>query len=288
MSNDRQTLFFQFLLNKYHPTDRDEVTQCLSEEIRNTLFESITTWNDPSVLLKLPAVKIKNIHYSWFISILELYPEHLRPLFAAALPQPANHRLLARLKAAPETHIATTLGRQYLLSELVKKLDIDAITPIEHLSPSPLSYLLELSKEQLLELIDFLGLYDLAEEVSRIVDKNELKKIYSCLSIKKQHFLRSCLLSKEKVSVPKLELEKWNGEQEILERTLHKRGLVRLGKGLSGQSSDFIWHILHRMDIGRSQLLSRYLSSKEDPGITSIMIQGIQTVHNFFKKMGPE
>lgn len=287
MSQDRQTLFFQLLLNKYHPTDRDAVTKCLNTDFRKTLADTITIWNDPKVLLKSSAVNLKNIHYSWLEPVIQKYPDNLKSYVAQALPSPANIRLLSLLKL-PETPLATFWGRQYLLEDLAKKMNLELITPIEHLPHSLLSYMLELTKEQLIELIDFLGLYDLAEEIRRIVDKNELKKIYNSLSIKKQHFLRSCLLSKEKVSSPKLELEKWNGEQEILEKLLHKRGLVRLGKGLSGQSSDFIWHITHRMDIGRGTLLEKYISPKEVSGITPVMIQEIQTVHNFFKKMGPE
>lgn len=286
LSKSRQVLFFQLLLNKYHNADRDVVTACLPQELRQQLLAVKPPWNDPKVLLKSPTNQIKNIHYSWIVPIIEEYPENLKPLIAGVLPPPSNQRVASLLKI-PEKSIATTLARHFLLYDLAKRLELDKITPIEHLPHSLLSFTLELSKEELIELIDFLGLYDLAEEIRRIVDKNQLKKIYNCLSIKKQHFLRSCLLSKEKVSAPKLELEKWNGDAEALEKLLHKRGLVRFGKGLSGQVPDFVWHIVHRIDNGRGVLLSKYISPKEIPGITSVMIQEIQNVHNFFKKMGP-
>lgn len=282
----RQALFFQLLLNKYHPSDKGEVVACLPDDVKRSIGEIKNSWNDPRVLLKSALSKIKNIHYSWIYPAIQQYPENLRPFVAEALPEPSNIRLLSLLKV-PRAPIATGWARQYLLHDLSKKMELDTLTPIEHLPQSLLSFTLELTKEELIELIDFLGLYDLAEEIRRIVDKNQLKRIYNCLSIKKQHFLRSCLLSKEKVVTPKLELEKWNGDQEALEKLLHKRGLVRFGKGLSGQPADFIWYIVHRMDSGRGILLSKYISPTEIPGITSLMIQEIQSVHNFFKKMGP-
>ena len=285
MPTGKQTLFFQLLLNKFHPVDGAAVTQCLPEEFRKSVTEKKSPWNDPKIMLKPYSTKIKNVHYSWIVPVLERCPESMKALYAEALPAPTNHRVLALLKLH-EVPLATTWAREYLLHDLAKKLELDTVTPIEHLPHSLLSFTLEFSKEELVELIDFLGLYDLAEEIRRIVDKNQLKKIYSCLSVKKQHFLRNCLLSKEKVSTPKLELEKWNGDQESLEKLLHKRGLVRFGKGLSGQPADFIWHIIHRLDNGRGILLSKYITAKEIPGITPLMIQEVLNVHNFFKKMG--
>ena len=282
---ERQALFFHLLLNKYHPSDRGEVVSYLPDDVKSSIRELKGNWNDPKVLLKSPVAKLRNIHYSWIYPTVKEYPELLRPFVAEALPEPSNIRLLSLLKS-PRAPIATSFARQYLLNDLAKKMGLEKLTPIEHLPPSLLSFTLELTKEELIELIDFLGLYDLAEEIRRIVDKNQLKKIYNCLSIKKQHFLRSCLLSKEKIVTPKLELEKWNGEQDILEKLLHKRGLVRFGKALSGQTADFIWYIVHKMDSGRGVLLSKYINSTEIPGITPLMIQEIQTVHNFFKKMG--
>lgn len=280
----RQGLFFQLLLNKYHPADKGEVIACLPQEMQETIKESKISWNEPKVLLRNLLSKSGMIHYSWILPAIEKYPEALKPFYAEALPEPSNTRLLSLLKL-PRVPIATAWARKYLLNNLSEKLEYGNLTPIEHLPQSLLTFTLELSKEELIELIDFLGLYDLAEEIRRIVDKNQLKKIYNCLSIKKQHFLRSCLLSKEKVTTPKLDLEKWNGDQDALEKLLHKRGLIRFGKGLSGQPPDFIWYIVHRMDSGRGTLLSKYIAPAEIPGITPVMVQEIQNVHNFHKKM---
>lgn len=283
---NRQALFFQLLLNRFHPSDKEAVAGSLPQWFKEEINKIQVSWNDPKVLLDPLYTKIRHVHYSWIFPVLEQYPEALRSYIAESLPEPANVRLLALLKA-PRTPIATPWGRKYLLNDLAKKLNLDKIVPIEHLPHTLLSFMLEFTKEELIELIDFLGLYDLAEEIRKIVDKNQLKRIYNCLSIKKQHFLRGCLLSKEKVSTPKLELEKWNGEPEALEKLLHKRGLIRLGVALSGQSHDYIWYILHRMDSGRGVLLKKYVSPKEVAGVTPVMVQQVQNVHNFFKKMGP-
>src|SRR5690606_11243245 len=110
MSSERQTLFFQLLLNKYHLTDRDSAVRCLSDELRHELDGTKTAWNDPTILLKSDVNLIRHVHYSWILPILQSDPENLRSLFAESLPAPANTRLLGMLKL-PQTPISTEWGR---------------------------------------------------------------------------------------------------------------------------------------------------------------------------------
>ena len=63
----------------------------------------------------------------------------------------------------------------------------------------------------------------------------KLKNIYLCLTPKELQFLRMCLHQKEKLVIPQMGLEQWNGEQKELHKLIHQKGLFRLGKALCGE-----------------------------------------------------
>ena len=89
---------------------------------------------------------------------------------------------------------------------------------------------------------------------------------------------------KDKVATPSLGLDKWRGNCEKLKTVLQTRGLVRLGKALSGEHPDFIWHLIHILDTGRGQALLKYYSKSAVPGITSALAQQLANLMNFLKK----
>jgi len=129
-------------------------------------------------------------------------------------------------------------------------------------------------------LIDLMGLHDLAPEARRIVNPNYLKNIYTCLTPKQFHYLKICLHRKEPIIAPKLGLDPAKIESAQLRQTLHRRGLVRLGRALSGQHPDLIWHIAHVLDRGRGALLLQAHRPHESSAITSILEQQVlQAMH---------
>ncbi len=64
---------------------------------------------------------------------------------------------------------------------------------------------------------------------------------------------------------------------------LHQRGLYRLGKALSASHPDFLWHLSHRLDTGRSAILKKYYAKPINPSISTVLVQQIQNVLNFIK-----
>jgi hypothetical protein len=96
--------------------------------------------------------------------------------------------------------------------------------------------------------------------------------------------LKFCLQQKEKVAAPPLGLERWSGDCEKLKNTLQTRGIIRLGKALSGVHPDFAHHIAYTFDAGRGQTLLRYRSPNPQPGITPALAQQVLSLLNILKK----
>src|SRR5690606_22100687 len=104
--------------------------------------------------------------------------------------------------------------------------------------PTPLQKLLHLSKKELVSLINALAMYDLAEELRQIVETKNLKRIYSLLSEEEKNQLKSAGKNKESVSFGKMGLERLDSSEEAFRVALHRRGILRLAVGISGQDLD--------------------------------------------------
>ena len=208
----------------------------------------------------------------------------MQPFFLTSLPKSKAVQVCALMKKPQHTARLALPVRLYLINMMALKIKPQDVMPAPFLPATSLSPLLAMRKGEIVQLIDFLGIYDLAEEIKHVVDKKYLRAIYNCLSIKKQHFLRLCLHQKERLTIPRLGLEKWQGDCKTLETILHKRGLLRLGKGVSGQHPDFLWHLVHRLDVGRGRIIEQFYAKEEIPGVTQALIQEILNLMNFFKK----
>lgn len=272
------------MLNQFHQGTPDLLLKALPEGRSRDVLQLDIASQDASYVLNEPKELIQQIHYSWLTPLIEALPAKMQSLFLTSLPKNKAAMLSQVLKIPLQTTKQALSVRLYLLSRIYSQLKPTEVLPAPYLPATNLSLLLAMQKGEIVELITFLGLYDLAEEIRHIIDRRYLKAIYNCLSLKKQHFLRLCLHKKERLSVPRLGLDKWQGDCQTLERLTHHRGLVRMGKAVSGQHPDFIWHLIHRLDIGRGRLLQQYCEKEEIPGVTQVLIQEILSLMNFFKK----
>jgi hypothetical protein len=146
---------------------------------------------------------------------------------------------------------------------------------MDYLPPSPMNRLLNLSKRQIIGLIDLLSIYDLAIEVRQIVETKILKKLYSFLTDAERKLLKQIAARPEPFTPPKIGLERWNGEEDSLRHSLHKRGLSRLGLALSGQDPALIWYICHQLDIGRGNALFKQCIKEEGAGSPEIALRQV-------------
>ncbi|MBN1914290.1 MAG: hypothetical protein JW769_00155 [Parachlamydiales bacterium] len=225
---------------------------------------------------------IFSIHYSWLIPFLKTQPPESGALFLSLFPPQEQKKLSGLLQVIPSSSLSN-LGKKYceqfLLSYFVKE---QQILPIEFLPSSPLNFLLSLSKEQLISLIDYLSLYDLVEEMRYIVDRGLLKRIFHCLPDKMKQLIPT--IPKQSFSLPRMNLPKWDGSKKTFLSLLHTRGLQRLGIALIGQHPHFIWYLTHKLDIGRGNAVIKYSLKEISPIIIKIIITNIEEIVNLVIK----
>lgn len=218
------------LLNKYRKGSTDAIVAHLPQQSLQTFLSQDTRSDDPSEALDGYVNKLSRIHYSWLIEPLQQQTVPLQSYCVASLTE--NQR-----KGVSKTLSIPSLGKplhpvfqEYFARILYFKVSDPEFIPASYLTPTTMTPLAKMTKRQLVDVIDLLGLHDLVSELKHIVDKKLLKRVYSCLSKQKQLFLKSILHQKDHFVIPSLELEHWNGSGEKLEKVLHRRGIIRLEK----------------------------------------------------------
>lgn len=279
------SMLIKILLNRFHPDGGEPLLKYLPSEEAKAVQQQNLAFKDPLPLLTLSKDLVARIHYSWMAPIFQKQPPWKQQMIISALPEPQGSGLRYLFKLKAQKNKPSVPFKTFLLNKLFEIWHPSKDTlPLAFLPPSPLTPLLKLSKNQLVELINLLAMHDLSESIRHIVDKNQLKAIYNCLSLKKQQFLRMCLHQKEKITAPKLEMEKWDGDKNKLEQMLHKRGLLRLGKALCGQHPQFFWYITRTLDTGRAAALARYYQEEPLPEISPLLVQQVLSLINFIKQ----
>lgn len=251
----------------------------LPKEEAESLTANPTQAHDVLFAVAPPYDKLKKIHYSWFTEPLKRLPVPLQHLIIASLPE------VQRKGVCQLFNITSGLPRVAPpIQDFLLKLFLDLISkkeeqPVQLLPQRKLSFLANLDKQQLTDVIDLLGLYDLAHSVRKIVDKGQLQKVFSSLSTRQQQYLRMCLHQSDCLPPPPFLLDHWDEQTKTLQRLAHRRGLYRLGKALSGYPLSFVDTLTRILDTGRGQLLSQSYEKETPRGIAgSLEMQVINVV----------
>lgn len=287
--NANSWVMLRVLVNRFHSSPKDSFHKALPSEVLKEILHLDVSSKDATLAFLRPAEILKKIHYSWLIPSFEKIPKAMQSSILSSLPELQFSKIHAITKIPLSSHVLAPKVQSFLLNQLFSytlSLDIhpSLILPIEYLPRTLLTPLSDLNKNELLELMDLLGLYDLAEEIRTIIDQKRLKILHASLSLKKRQFLAKCLHKKEKITSPSLKLEQWDGDSNKLEQILHKRGMLRLAKGLCGQHPDLLWHIVHTLDKGRGSFIQERFSKEIVPNVTPFLVQQIVNVLGFLKK----
>lgn len=276
-------LLLRTLLLRAHGNISPAMLKPLPKKDADALLESQVNSQDPLPIFKQEVSLLSKLHYSW---LRKMFPSEEMCKKLLLLPQlsTVQRKGLAELSDLPLPQpIESPLLSKFYFSKTISELKLPKTLPTEYLPESSFNKLLKLSKNEIVEIIDLLGIYDLAHEMRHIVATKNLKDIYKCLSPKHQQFLRQCLHAKDKVITPKLHLDQWNGEEKPLKNLLHRRGIIRLAIALSGQHPDLIWQITHMLDSGRGQILLDQVKKEEIPSISSAVAIQIDNAYNFLQ-----
>jgi hypothetical protein len=275
--NNRVSMMLKVFINRYNSKGGNALTKFLpKEELAQVMGHSIES-SDLTPMIQQPKKGLSHIHYSWIQPLLIHFPEALRPNVAAALG------IDQKTSDVQSSVTVSNCVKAFLLNQLYHLLAIETHIPIEYLPKTDLSILGHWTKQQIVHLIDYLGLYDLASEVKHIVNPNSLKKIYTSLTPKQFHHLKMCLHKKERLTFPKLGIDLAKVESEQLKQILHKRGLIRLSRAFSGEHPDLIWHIGHTLDMGRGKIFLKEAQGEKAEKITQILRQQVLNLINFLK-----
>lgn len=280
----KHALLLKVLVNRFHSGEGENFLKHLPQEEVKEVLGYITTSDDVSAAMRWEHDLLTRTHYSWLAPVVKGLPLYLQEPLVAAMPEKQSAGLKKLLKIEGEPRSFAPSVRTFLLDQFFGRWQPKEVVPYQYLPPSPLNSLLEFSKTEMVELIDFLALYDVSEAIRHIVDKNKLTAIYRCLSPKKQQFLRKCLHKKERIAAPKLNIDKWDGDAEKLNFLLHRRGMFRLSKALCGQSAPFLWHVVHILDTGRGGVITENYQAEAIPNITPVLRQQLLNVMDFFKQ----
>lgn len=286
MLNSRGAQFLRVLLNREHNGAVENTLKMLpEEEAQAVLSQNIRSDNLQPFLIQ-PEDLFKQLHYSWLMESIQQFPSHMQPYLVLSLPDEQSVQIRKQLPVEDGLKLSP-LVKTYFQNLLAEKIHEQSHIPLELLPEFPLSSLATLSKNELQEVVDYLGLYDLADEVRRIVDTKGLKNIYAGLGSKQQQFLRHCLHQKEKLVSTRLNIDHWQGDNKELLKIIHKRGLIRLGQSLSGHPKEFVHHLSQTLDTGRGKLLIQFSSNPTPAPVAQILTSQVQSVLNFLKEGRP-
>jgi len=279
----KSAVMLRILLNKFHEGPTEALLSCLPQEDIQKVLDQTVESRDVSKAFVEPLERIRQIHYSWLLPVMQHLPKGLDSFVLASLPKEQAIKLSRQLKVTPfEGKLSSTM-KNFLLQTLYSKTDKAELLPIDFLPQTRLTDISYLNKEQLIKLIDFLGLYDLAEEIRHIVDKKILDGFYHCITKKQEQFLNVCLQKKEKLATPRLGLQTWKGDCDQLKKMLHFRGMGRLGHALCREHPALLWHITHTLDTGCGRIIYKCYNEETSREVASVLAQEVVNVIKFLK-----
>lgn len=276
---NRSLMMLRVFVNRYNPKAGDALLKFLPKEEAQAVLKLNIQSNDLTPILEQPRSLLKKLHYTWIKPVLDKFPITLHPLIISAL----NPEQISGLKNHYKTVPLSPPTKNFILNLIYDNLKAEEHVPLEYLPESAFTPLTSWSKGKLVLMADFLGLHDLASEVRRIVNKDHLKNIYGCLTPQQYNYLSICLHQREKIVAPKLGIDLTKQDCTKLKQLLHKRGLIRLGKALSGQNPDLVWYIAHILDAGRGKILLSAYKPDVEPKVTELLKDQVTNLMNFLK-----
>ncbi len=275
------------LANHFYQHDASQLFELLPEEECTAVTDAAIVQQSPSHFVLYNSSLLLSIHYSWLESVFKSCSKELWPWLLHCV----DTRAVPRLEKLLDTRACPEPPPQFAMSTLVKKLYqqvlYESMTPKFALPAGSLNHLLDLSKDQLMELIDLLGFHDLANELRVVVDKNLVRKIYSLFTVKQRKFLNHCLRKKPVIASQGGALMDQVKSSANLKHLLHKKGLARFSMAMAGEHPSLLWYISRRLDTGRGSSFLKCASGNKQPRVTKALIpQVIEITSLYFQKDG--
>ncbi len=256
-------IVFKNLLERNDSALKSSIGHYLAKEELEKLENIHPAKKDPFSYSTTMEDRLERIHYSWLIPFLEPFAETDKTKILSVLSPPQSTKLQKHFKMENPLQPLEGIAKNYMISAVYEWLTSDQkeFLPFEFLPEHPLNALLDLSKKMLQNLVNYLGLHDLAQELKHVIKSEKIKKIQKILTKDESQYVQSLLKTKESLSFARLNLDGWNGDGDKLRDILHHRGFNRLAKALFGCHPSLLWHICHRLDTGRTKILRKFFTN---------------------------
>lgn len=281
----KKSLYLKLLLNRSQKGAQDPALKFLPQKSKEEALKHPTLDTNLNLAIIFPPDYLDKIHYSWLKKALEELPKEEAPYYLSALNKKKRDEILRIYPIGKEVQESKGFVKSFIQKKWIEKLVPPDFIPLPFLPKSELDPLYALTKNDLIELISFLGLYDLAHEMKKVVDTKLLKGIYGNLSPQKIEYLKTLMQQKEKISTPKFDLKDWSGDIKELENRLHKRGLRRLHIALAKEPPSKKWLITRTLDTGRGQILLEALHEDVNPHIIATLTGQVLDTLKFLGKV---
>jgi len=275
MQQHNGSLFLRLLLNRYNKDKPETLANIMPKDEHDTLQAVDIASSEPQLMLFLPQTWLASIDGSWLVPAVEKMSKPLQEVYKKAFPK------LFGDKEAKSSYSQTV--QDFLITYLHGLWKEEEVTPKVLLPMWELSPLLQLSRQELLDIVDLLAMHDLVEDMRQIVDKKLLQTVLQHLTAEQQHYLRQLLRQKSRQKPTSLSIRELLKEGKKFPQMLHKLGLQRLAFAMSGATSDFCWHILHTVDLPRAKFLQNHIKQEEVPNQTPQALGQVQHIIHFLK-----
>ncbi len=265
------------------PDQKNALLNCLSPELLHELQSQPPPLKNLQLGCEPIEEELTQVHYSWLAPILRSLPENEIKLFLSSLSSEQIQGLKHTLMLSNALPATTSLGHQYLRKTFFEMIAREDLVPVSCLPADELNCLFDLSLPEFESLIDLLSMHDLSVEIRHIIETAKLKEIYALLSKAQTTFLKTLVHKKEPVTFKKMGLVAWNGDQEALQSLLLQRGINRVAKALYGRNPSLIWHIAHRLDAEKGQLLMKLCTALDHPRASALLTEQIVELVNALK-----
>lgn len=243
------------LLTHAFPEDYESYFDFFESEEREALSKLRPMESELKLKLQSPLEVFHKIHYSWFMAPLE---QLSKPLIEQALSlfSPEQKKKIAKFKGFKKSKsVAFDHLKDFLVVYLLQEIGIDQICPISFLPDSAHLGLLNLSKEQLVLLIEHLGLCEIAQASKKIVDPKVLSKMMKALKTSQRKPFIEAREMNEPKSPSLHDFHSALKDLKTFQVYIEKKGIERLARGLVFEHPSFIWYLAHHLDRGRGQEL---------------------------------
>lgn len=255
------------LLEQISQEERESLLSFLTPATRSLLANSVPADIHGFKEYKELAQELDAIHPSWFAPFLRQLTEKDIRLILPVLKEAQAEELRSILRINNYVPHLKSPAKEFLQSWLWHSVCQSAsdLLPRACLPVSAMNTILDCSYPELVRLMEYLGLHDLANDMRRIIDTSKIKQIYACFSAGEIAYLRKLIHAKDPVVFPPLELQSWDGTPQFLKKVVMQRGTNRLAKAVSEEHSSFHWHLIHHLNEEQGLLLKKLCTPLNHP-----------------------